>query len=238
MEMTRLDVSGIPGTNGYCDEDAYRAIKQKMDAEGITPFGVRFLGNGNYHYLSYLVTEMITEPYTLVLFDHHPDLRAPAFGDILSCGGWVRDALRKQKHLMRVVMCGVDAALYAEETALTEDARVCLCGELSETGILSVIPEAYPVFLSIDKDVLATDEVCTNWDQGEMSLQMLLALVSAICENRRVIGADVCGAPAESERDRAVCPSCVFGSARDETHGDRSRAVDEAVLNVLKLSSR
>ncbi|MBQ4417912.1 MAG: hypothetical protein II868_09505, partial [Butyrivibrio sp.] len=130
------------------------------------------------------------------------------------------------------------ATLYAEERALTPDARVCLCGELSETGILSVIPEAYPVFLSIDKDVLATDEVCTNWDQGEMSLQMLLALVSAICENRRVIGADVCGAPAESDSGLAVCPSCVLGNAQDETHADRSRAVDEAILDVLKISFR
>lgn len=238
MEMTRLDVSGIPGTNGYCDEDAYHEIRKQMDAGGITPSGVRFLGNGNYHYLSYLVTERITEPYTLVLFDHHPDMRAPAFGEILSCGGWVRDALRKQKHLTRVVMCGVDEALYAEERALTPDARVCLCGELSETGILSVIPEAYPVFLSIDKDVLAENEIKTSWDQGEMSLGTLLALVSAICENRYVIGADICGAPAESERDIAVCPSCVFGNAQDETHADRSRAVDEAILDVLKLSSR
>ncbi|MBR0173450.1 MAG: arginase family protein [Lachnospiraceae bacterium] len=238
MELTRLDVSGIPGTNGYCDEDAYRSILKHMDAEGITPFGVRFLGNGNYHYLSYLVTEKIAEPYTLVLFDHHPDMRAPAFGEILSCGGWVRDALRKQKHLMRVVMAGVDETLYSEEHAMTPDARLSLCTELSVTGILSAIPEAYPVFLSIDKDVLAEDEIKTNWDQGEMSLRTLLTLVTAIRENRRVIGADLCGEPAGNALDRAVCPSCVFGSARDETHGDRSRAVDLAIVNALRISSR
>ena len=36
--------------------------------------------------------EKITEPFSLVLFDRHPDTQRPSFGDITSCGGWVRSS--------------------------------------------------------------------------------------------------------------------------------------------------
>jgi arginase family enzyme len=49
------------------------------------------------------------------------------------------------------------------------------------------------VWISIDKDVLAENEVVTNWDQGEMPLDALLAFVRGIARAKRVIGADICG---------------------------------------------
>jgi hypothetical protein len=49
------------------------------------------------------------------------------------------------------------------------------------------------VWISIDKDVLPEDEVVTNWDQGHMPLDALLAFLDAIRSRKRIIGADICG---------------------------------------------
>jgi arginase family enzyme len=49
------------------------------------------------------------------------------------------------------------------------------------------------VWISIDKDVLPEETVLTNWDQGRMPLDALLAFVDAIGGARRVIGADISG---------------------------------------------
>ena len=93
----------IKGTHGYCDVSAQEALRARMRTYGVTPAGVHFLDNGNYHYLSYLFLREIDAPFTLILIDHHPDLRAPLFSAdgaeetsagtnhnncILSCGGW------------------------------------------------------------------------------------------------------------------------------------------------------
>jgi arginase family enzyme len=49
------------------------------------------------------------------------------------------------------------------------------------------------VWISIDKDVLPEAEVVTNWDQGQMPLDALVAFVRAFASERRVTGADICG---------------------------------------------
>lgn len=49
------------------------------------------------------------------------------------------------------------------------------------------------VYLTIDKDVLATADAVTNWDQGSMRLPYLLTLISEIGRCHRIIGADVTG---------------------------------------------
>lgn len=50
-----------------------------------------------------------------------------------------------------------------------------------------------PVWITIDKDVLGPADAVTNWDQGEMPVDMLLAAVRRIAAARRVAGADICG---------------------------------------------
>lgn len=49
------------------------------------------------------------------------------------------------------------------------------------------------VWITIDKDVFASDEAVTNWDQGEMRLAHAIALVRALAERHAVVGVDVCG---------------------------------------------
>jgi hypothetical protein len=49
------------------------------------------------------------------------------------------------------------------------------------------------VYVSIDKDVLHPDEAVTNWNQGQMRLDHILACLRALAARRRIVGLDVCG---------------------------------------------
>ena len=71
----------------------------------------------------------------------------------------------------------------------------CLASLPRETA-LSIILNAIPageVWLTIDKDVLNASDAATNWDQGGMPLDFLLAAVERIARRHPVVGADICG---------------------------------------------
>ena len=62
----------------------------------------------------------------------------------------------------------------------------------------------FPVYLSIDKDVLCPEDARTNWDQGEMKLEELEEMIKQVFQKRNVLGIDVCG---ENPQDTAKLPS-------------------------------
>ena len=49
------------------------------------------------------------------------------------------------------------------------------------------------VYITIDKDVLSPVHARTNWDQGEMPLDWLLAAIRAVGARHKILGADVIG---------------------------------------------
>lgn len=49
------------------------------------------------------------------------------------------------------------------------------------------------VYVTFDKDVLGSDEACTNWDQGFMPLARILALIRTIAARFHIVGMDICG---------------------------------------------
>lgn len=113
-----LDCTKIVGTDCYCDDDAIKEINELIDnAErssgsinsnsAETAPGIHFFDNGNYHYMSKLWTDRLQEPFSLIVFDHHPDMQPPRFGGILSCGGWVKEVLDHNKFIQNVVIIGV-----------------------------------------------------------------------------------------------------------------------------------
>ena len=79
------DFTGLEGTCCYCD--AQKEINEGLPAE--LP-RLRFIDSGDYHYMSHLLALRETQPFHLVLLDHHPDNQEPAFGGVLSCGSWVK----------------------------------------------------------------------------------------------------------------------------------------------------
>lgn len=124
-----IDCSNIPGTDCYCDDEAVAAIRRQIASAGITDAsGIHFFDNGNYHYMSKIWTDMVQEPFSLVVFDHHPDMQAPRFGNILSCGGWVKKVLDENQFINNVVIIGVADHLVDEIRA-----------ELSQAGDANIL---------------------------------------------------------------------------------------------------
>lgn len=109
-----LDMTDIAGTNCYCDEKAKGEIRRRLAASEAYQTPVHFLDSGNYHYLSLFYLEEIEEDFELLLLDNHPDLQAPSFGEVTSCGGWVREALCRLPRLRRVYVYGIEDILLRE----------------------------------------------------------------------------------------------------------------------------
>ena len=211
-----LDCTQISGTDCYCDDDAVTAIREQIANAGIkTAEGIHFFDNGNYHYMSKIWTDIVQEPFSLVIFDHHPDMQAPRFGDILSCGSWVKKALDENKFIDNVVIIGVADHLVdeiREELAShpsgarndNHQNKVTFIRESEianiQTNSLLTAHSSQPLYISIDKDALSHADAATNWDQGSLSLEHMKAIITEIAKDRRIIGVDICG---ERARDFA-----------------------------------
>lgn len=50
-----------------------------------------------------------------------------------------------------------------------------------------------PLWITLDKDVLAPAEAATNWDQGRLGLDRVLQAITIFAGCRRLVGMDVCG---------------------------------------------
>ncbi len=163
-----LDLSFLSGTGMYIDEETERTIKELVSP--FSEYEVRFLDNGNYHYMSRILASLVGCEFDLVTLDHHTDDQAPAFNGLRSCGSWRLDIRDENPRLK-------DSFLIQNLNDLKD---VC-------------IPTERPLYISIDKDVLSEDVVNTNWDQGDMSEEELYFILDRLFDNRKILAVDVCG---------------------------------------------
>ena len=102
--FTWVRLEDLSGTNCYCDEPAVRAIREKIGE--FTLSGIHFIDSGNYHYMTRIWMDKAKNPFSLLVFDNHTDMQPPAFGGLLSCGGWIADALESVELLDHVFLVG------------------------------------------------------------------------------------------------------------------------------------
>lgn len=177
-----LDCTHLHGTDCYCDPEAARALKQLIAP--YPPGGIHFIDSGNYHYLTKFWTDKITRPFSLIVFDHHPDMQPTLFESMISCGSWVKDVIDENPCLRKVFVIGASESLIR---AVPEKyrSRVCFNNAMEQVD--------EPVYISIDKDVLNPQSAMTNWDQGSLSLDELKNILVSILKENTIIGVDVCG---------------------------------------------
>lgn len=188
-----IDCSDLSGVNGFCDEASMKEIEARISR---LSGWIHFIDGGNFHYLSYLMVRKIREPFTLVVFDHHTDMKPSIFAGLLSCGCWIKRALDDQPYLKKVILIGVADSL--ADTVESEYAdRVQVFSESAAgaddswlKALETEVSEA--VYLSIDKDAFGRKEVVTDWDQGTMTLEQLERAYRCL-ESRRILGVDICG---------------------------------------------
>lgn len=133
--------------------------------------------------------------FILVVFDHHSDMMQPMFDDILSCGSWILNSLENNKYLKKVILIGIDekqVSLIKRQDKvlyLTDD-------DLENREVWKKVDDLlrqYPLYISIDKDVLSQNVIQTDWDQGSMQLMEFKILLAYLFKNSQTIGIDICG---------------------------------------------
>ena len=236
-----IDCADIPGTDCYCDDEAVEIIRRRIADAGIKDAGgIHFFDNGNYHYMSKIWTDMVQEPFSLVVFDHHPDMQEPRFGNILSCGGWVKKVLEENKFIGNVVIIGVadhlaeeireelsqvgnastlDKVTFIKESELRESLKSSIESGTTEGRI----------YLSIDKDALSPAYAATNWDQGSLDVATLKEIIADLAQNHKILGVDICG---ERARDFAGDEHHTVQEA-DARNGELNRELAEFLAQHL-----
>ena len=189
------DCTDILGSLYFCSDDARTELEKRLAYIPVN--ALHFIDSGDYHYVSLLFLQRINQPFSLLLFDHHSDCMESAFGGgLLTCGSWVLHALENLPNLKKAVLVGpADEDKTAEQ--LLKDSRItwvtesefeqqkeALCKELLK----------WPVYISLDKDVLSKEEAVTDWSQGNMRLSKLFNFLTE-AKNLGVVflGMDVCG---------------------------------------------
>ncbi|MBI3804356.1 MAG: hypothetical protein HY282_11410 [Nitrospirae bacterium] len=179
-----------------------------------------FLGSGDFHHVSYLLIKRLEAlgPMQVIVFDNHPDNMRYPWG--IHCGSWVRHVCRLP-FVSRVVVIGITSNDIQSRHLLENYLRPLYSGKLryvcfsppprlarllglssiqsseSDVDTLRRLMEdllksdRHPVYLSIDKDVLSPETVQTNWDQGRLEGESLLAAVAVL--KPFLVAADVTG---------------------------------------------
>lgn len=196
-----IDMKDIKGTCGYCSDDAICSIRGRLAS--VSAQDVHLIDNGNYHYLTKLWIEKLDEKFDLIVFDHHTDMQQSAFGDVLSCGSWILHVLDDDNiKCNKIILIGPpkdslrfidnkfrDRLIYIPE----EDIEDFL--EDDDNVFLKMYKSEFPLYISIDKDLISKSEFMSNWDQGNICADQIIEIIKKISINRKIIGADICGEP-------------------------------------------
>ena len=197
----RIDCSDIEGTNMYCTEEAEKELRNRLSR--VSPEGIHFLDNGNYHYMTKLFTEKIKDPFSLVLFDHHSDMQQPMIHELTSCGSWAGEILRENPYLEQLILIGPNESSIRKIPSEFKKKLVCISMQQIEAETTEKefpkIRMDLPAYISIDKDVLNRYGARTNWSQGNMSVDTLKRMLIDVFMHQNVIGVDICGECSLSE---------------------------------------
>ena len=161
-----IDCSDIYECDLYCSQSAEKEIHRRIDPYGIG--GIHFLDSGNYHYVTKIMTDWISEPFSLILFDHHTDMQPPMIDGMISCGDWARSVLLTNPNLQQLILIGPkkadiqavfsDKQLKAREKKILKEKLIAFSTEelRAEEGHEKAekIRMDVPFYISIDKDVL------------------------------------------------------------------------------------
>lgn len=106
LRKYRYEIVDFTGLSGRARLFMSGLMRQRIDACLTAGQSNRptFLGSGDFHHISEVLTSRIDQPACLIVFDFHPDWDSlpPRFG----CGSWVTQAL-KNKNIVKCVLIGI-----------------------------------------------------------------------------------------------------------------------------------
>jgi hypothetical protein len=186
---------------------------------------VTFYGSGDFHHVTLALLARIRQPFNLLVLDKHPDwmrgipflhcgtwlrhaLRSPYLRRAFLCGGetdfdnayrwlapWPEIAAGRvvvfpaRRRFAGRGWAGVRLHPLLSESVSPADAlQAALRPYLDEL-------RRYPLYVSIDKDVLTSQDAAVNWDSGLLRLEHALTALETFvaAAEGRLAGADVLG---------------------------------------------
>jgi arginase family enzyme len=200
-----VHLDDLLNANLFCEKESLRLIEQQLMK--YPQNDITLIGSGNFHYVTFLLLSKITQPFSLVLLDHHTDMYPSPSEDLMACSSWVLEAIRHLPQLKKVIFVGVNEdwkihipamderfAVYSKHHILVDFPSII-------ESIINEIPTSR-IYISIDKDVLDEEEAQTAWSHGNMKLHQIIALLEELYKHKELIGLDVCGEYPFSLHDR------------------------------------
>ena len=228
-EASWVEARDIPGTNCYCDEEAMNEIRSR-----IAPYSygeIHFIDSGNYHYMTRIWLEKISEPFDLLVFDNHTDMQPPAFGGLLSCGGWIYDSVMELPLLQKVILIGPDEEAFSRvEPEIQKKVKFLSREKLRGMELMEILDFVKeqtgkkPLYISIDKDVLCPEDADTNWSQGDMRLETMVRCLE--CAVSRCKAGDILSTGSENADIEQL------DAVREDTQKDGAACSDLTVTDL------
>ena len=184
---------------------------------------VTFYGSGDFHHLTAGLVAQFDEPLTIIHIDNHPDwvrfpptfncgawinraLELPQVRKIITLGPCSDDLKLpeiKGANLGAIASGRLEvfpwraapSRVYGVRNGASHLHWRNLADEPFDRFLEDLIDRipTKAIYITIDKDVLGQDEAITNWDQGEMKLAHVEAVVTVLAQSAKVLGIDVCG---------------------------------------------
>jgi hypothetical protein len=203
-----------------CSLARMRWLENKLSRDIPVSGDTVLLGSGDFHHLSWplIARQHAHRNLRVVVFDNHPDNMRFVGG--VHCGSWVR-RVAALPHVSRVDVVGITSSDIGAAHAWENYLRPLWSGKLrywsigvdtrwsrwvgvgrafksfpdAEALVWALITELsrspQPTYVSVDKDVFATDVLRTNWDQGVMQPAHVEAVLDML--RGRVVAADITG---------------------------------------------
>ncbi len=201
----------------WCSSGEFKKISAAMHLPQLNQFSL--LGSGDYSHLTLALLQQHQTPLTLVLFDNHAGWKRPSHQ--YHCTTWIYAAARLPQ-VERIVIVGLengdlcgkkfqdgDVESYlsqkivllpytAVEAEVSAQQTVTLQSQLKASlkqGVQEILSHisTQQVYISIDKDCLRVEDAMTNWEQGTLPLETMIACIAAIREHHTIVGADTVG---------------------------------------------
>ncbi len=247
LTSVRSDLQFYAGARG-------RSAFRRATGHASRTRSIFLLGSGDFHHLTLLWLQTMTAPYFLVIFDNHFD--CSAIGPKYHCGNWLYHAARLE-FCRRILHCGaterpgIGATWFGTDYLRSKGKWTAMSGrDLGTAGGVQQFadtlavenPTRLPIYVSIDKDVLSPEYAPGDWDNGQLAVADLRAMVTDLFRAYVLCGADITGEKGGSfhyaKRPlKNVLSSIEHRVCRDATplplSMERQRAVNIELLNAL-----
>ncbi len=157
-----------------------------------------FIGSSDYHHVTSILLKKYVHPITVIVFDHRPDWNI--FWPKMACNSWVSREV-ELVNVIHILQFGIGKDAMRHPRKISGNFRSLKGGRLKLYGhyvsplIQRIVADISTddVYISLDKSCLRKEENLSNWEEGQMRLDQVLEIITAVGAKKNILGMDVTG---------------------------------------------